>query len=440
MEDVGQFEQFFAFGFEELFDGNACPVGDNRRDFVGTDAFLYEGGFAHFLAHRLFEGFFEFGKFAVLDFRSLREVVLAFGAFHLHLCRFDLFAQFDRLVRGFLFLLPLRLHRVRFFAHFGELLADFREPLFVVVLLDERGLLDFETADFSQKQVEVCGHRIELGLDSCARFVHEVDCLVGELSASDVSVAEVCRLHKRAVLDVHAVERFETLLKSAQNRDTRFHIWLGNVDALESAFECGVFFDVLAVLVESRRAHAAQFAACEHGLEHIRSVHRTFAFARADNRVQLVDEQNDFALRLFDLVEDGFEPFLELAPVLCARNQRAHIEGEDNLVFQTFGNVAADDSLREPFGDCRFAYTRFADENGVVLGLSRKDSDDAADFVVPADDGVELAFAGELYEVCAVLFEHFVGGFGSLRVDVRRTAHLRYDFFNPRTRDLQTSE
>lgn len=89
--------------------------------------------------------------------------------------------------------------------------------------------------------------------------------MVGELSASDVPVAEVCRLDEGAVLNVHAVECFETLFKSAQNCDARFDVGFGDVHALESAFEGGVFFDVLAVFVECGSSHAAEFASGKHG-------------------------------------------------------------------------------------------------------------------------------------------------------------------------------
>ena len=52
---------------------------------------------------------------------------------------------------------------------------DFTDKLRSAAVIDTV----LETADFSQEQVEVCGHRIELGLDSRARFVYEVYCLVG---------------------------------------------------------------------------------------------------------------------------------------------------------------------------------------------------------------------------------------------------------------------
>ena len=93
---------------------------------------------------------------------------------------------------------------------------------------------------------------------------------------------------------------------------------------------------------------AAQLAAREHRLEQVGGVHRALGRAGADDRVQLVDEQDDRARGLGDLLEHGLEPVLELAAVLRAGDQRAHVERDDALVLQRLGHVARDDALGEP--------------------------------------------------------------------------------------------
>src|SRR5206468_7511458 len=70
---------------------------------------------------------------------------------------------------------------------------------------------------------------------------------------------------------------------------------LVDVHGLEAALEGRVLLDVLAVLVERRRADALDLAARERGLEDVGGVDRTLGGARADQRVQLVDEQHDLA-------------------------------------------------------------------------------------------------------------------------------------------------
>ncbi len=56
-----------------------------------------------------------------------------------------------------------------------------------------------------------------------------------------------------------------------------------------------------------------QFAPRQRGLEHIAGVHRAFGFARADHGVQFIDEQYDLAFLFGQVVQHGFQTFLEFA-------------------------------------------------------------------------------------------------------------------------------
>ena len=64
-------------------------------------------------------------------------------------------------------------------------------------------------------------------------------------------------------------------------------------DRLEAPLQRGVLLDVLAVLVERRRADRVQLAAREHRLEQVGGVHGALGRAGAHDRVQLVDEEDD---------------------------------------------------------------------------------------------------------------------------------------------------
>ena len=183
----------------------------------------------------------------------------------------------------------------------------------------------------------------------------------------------------------------EALAQAAQDRDRVLDRRLVDQHRLEAALERGVLLDVLAVLVERGRADAVQLAAGEHRLEHVAGVHRALGRAGADHGVQLVDEQQDPALGGLDLLQHRLQPLLELAAVLRARDQRAHVEGEDRPVLQPLGHVAADDPLRQPLDDRGLADARVADQHRVVLRLARQDLDHAADLGVAADHRVELA-------------------------------------------------
>ena len=162
-----------------------------------------------------------------------------------------------------------------------------------------------------------------------------------------------------------------------------------------------------------------QLAAGEHRLEQVARVHAALGAARADDVVQLVDEEDDAALGLADLLEHGLEPFLEFAAVLRPGDQRAHVEGKDRLVLEPLRHVAADDALGEAFGDGRLADARLADEHRVVLGLAREDADHVADLSVAADDRVELVLTRALDQVRAVFRQRVVGALGVVAGDGR---------------------
>src|SRR6185436_425405 len=96
------------------------------------------------------------------------------------------------------------------------------------------------------------------------------------------------------------------------------------------------------------------------------------------------------------------QALLELSAVLRAGDERAHVERDDALVLQPLRHIATDDAARETFDDGGLSNTRFADEDGIVLGPPRQHLNDPADLLVTADDRIELALARKLGEIAAV--------------------------------------
>ncbi len=208
--------------------------------------------------------------------------------------------------------------------------------------------------------------------------------------------------------------RLVALLQAAQDRDRALERRLADVDRLEAPLERRVLLDVLLVLVERGRADRAQLAARQHRLQQVGRVDRTLGRAGADDRVQLVHEQDDLALGVRDLLQDGLQPLLELAAVLAAREQRADVEADHLAVAEGLGDVAGDDPLREALDDGGLAHAGLADQDRVVLRAAGEDLDHAADLVVAPDDRVELAVLGGLREVAPELLQRLVLLLGAL--------------------------
>ena len=162
---------------------------------------------------------------------------------------------------------------------------------------------------------------------------------------------------------------------------------------------------MLAVLVEGGGADGLQLAPGQHGLQDRGGVDGPLGCARADQGVQLVDEQDDVAAGA-DLLQDLLQALLEVAAVAAAGHQGAEVEGVELLALQRLGHVVGDDALGQAFDDGGLAHAGLADEHGVVLGAARQHLHDALDLLLAADDRVELAVAGQLGQVAAELVEH----------------------------------
>ncbi len=206
------------------------------------------------------------------------------------------------------------------------------EPQFFLTVADLRGLLEllrlddgvfllFDLADLVVDVADRLRRQRRLQAHARGRFVDQIDGLVGQEAVADVAVAELRRGHQRFVGDDDLVMRFVAVAQTLENLDGLVDRRLADHDGLEAAFERRVLFDVLAELVERRRADALQLAARERRLDDVRCVDRAFGGAGADERVQLVDEQDDLAGGAADLVHDALHALFEFAAVLRAGDE-----------------------------------------------------------------------------------------------------------------------
>ncbi len=183
-------------------------------------------------------------------------------------------------------------------------------------------------------------------------------------------------------------------------------------DRLEPARQRGVLFDMLAIFVQRGGADAMQFAARQRGFQQVGRIHRAVGLAGADQRVHLVDEQDDAALGRGDFLQHGFQPLLEFAAVFRARDQRAEIERQQLLVLEAFRHVAIEDPQRQALDDRGLADAGFADQHRIVLGAAGEHLDGAADFLVASDHRIELAVARGLGQVAGIFLQRVIGVFG----------------------------
>ena len=365
------------------------------------------------------------GQLAVLQPGRGLEVAVALRALDLALQLVDALLELTDPVQPGLLPLPPGIERVELLGLVGHLGPQLREPLDgrLVGLLGERQLLHLQPVDRAAQHVDLDRAGVDLHPLLGRGLVDEVDRLVRQEPRGDVAVGQGGRGDERAVADLHLVVRLVARVEPAQDRDRVLDGRLGHQHLLEAPLERRVLLDVLAVLVERGGADHPQLAAREHRLEHVAGVHGALAGgAGADDGVQLVDERDHLAAGVLDLLQDGLEPLLELAAELRAGDHRAEVERDDPLALQRGRDVLRDDPLREALDHRGLADAGLADQHRVVLRPAGQDLHDPADLGVAPDDRVDLAVAGGLGEVVAVLLQRLEGALGIGRRDPLRAA------------------
>jgi len=175
-------------------------------------------------------------------------------------------------------------------------------------------------------------------------------------------------------------------------------------DLLEPPGQGRVFLDVLAVFIQRGGPDALNLAAGQGGLEHVAGVDRSLGAAGADQRVQLVDEE-DRVLGAADFIHHRLDPLFELAAILRAGHHHRQVQDHDAAVGHQFRHFAVDHSLGQPFHDRRLADAGFAKEHGIVLGAAAQDLNRAFDLSLAADHRIELLLLGQLGQVAAETVE-----------------------------------
>ena len=320
--------------------------------------------------------------------------------------------------------LPLGAHARGLLAQVGQLALDLLAALVGGRVLLDRDVLDLELRDAALDLVDLRRDGGLLDRDARRGLVDQVDRLVGQEAVGDVAVRERGGGDQRRVGDRDLVVGLVAALEAAQDGDRRLDGRLADVDRLEAALERGVLLDVLLVLVERGGADGAQLAAGEHRLEQVGGVDGALGGAGADDRVQLVHEQDDLAARLGDLLQHGLQALLELAAVLGAGEQGADVERDHAAVDERLGDVVGHDPLGEALDDRGLADAGLADQHRVVLGAPGEDLDHAADLVVAPDHRVEPALARLGGEVAPELLERLERVLGVLAGHAVRAADL----------------
>ena len=240
-------------------------------------------------------------------------------------------------------------------------------------------------------------------------LVNEVDGLIGEETVGNIPLGQQYRLPQDAIGDGHTVELLIVVGDAAQNLQRVVHVGLVDGDGLEAALESRVLLNMLAVFVEGGSADDLNLAAREGGLQDIGGVHAALGVACAHDVVDFVNDEDDVA-RLANLLNETLHAAFKLTAELGACHEGGQVEKIDLLITELEGHFALDDALGKTLGDGGFTHAWLTDEAGVILLTAIENLHHPLDFLFAAYNGVQLALAGTLGEVDAVIIEELALG------------------------------
>ena len=273
--------------------------------------------------------------------------------------------------------------------------------LFVVLRADRQILFLGDRSDLFLDRLEIGRCPLRLHTHAGSRLIHQVDRLIGQEAVVDIAAGE------RLVRDGEVMMRLVLVAQPLEDLKRLLARRLADLHRLEAALQRGVLLDIFSVLGKRRGADDTDLAAPERGLDDICRIHRTLGAARADDGMQLINEENDAAVA-FDLVNESLDALFKLAAVLRTGDHARKVKRQKTLVHQLLRHIGKHDLLGKSFGDGRLAHARLADEHGVVLRAAREDLDGAVDLLIAPDHGIQLSLtrhrgqiAGKLRETLA---------------------------------------
>ena len=299
---------------------------------------------------------------------------------------------------------PLLLALAALFTQLALLVAQ-TSCLLEVLLVDGGFLLAAHIGNLGVNLLQVSRGSHALDAHTSTSLINKVNSLIRQEAVVDVAIREGSGGNQCLVRDGYAVVSLVLIADTAQNLNSEIHARLRHVHRLETTLKSGVLLDVLTVLIQSGSTDGLQLTASQLRLQNRGRVNCALCSTGTDQRVNLVNKQDDVTA-LVNLLEHLLQTLLEVTAVTGARNQRAQVEGVKLLILQSLRHATIDDVQREPLHNGGLTNARLTNQNRVVLGAARKNLHNALDFLLAANNRIQLALTCSNGQVTTELIEH----------------------------------
>ena len=113
---------------------------------------------------------------------------------------------------------------------------------------------------------------------------------------------------------------------------------------LESSFQSTVFLNTLAIFVQCCCTDALYYSTSQGRFQDVGSVHGTFCASGTNERMNLIDEEDDFWVRL-QFVHNSLDTLFERTTIFGASDKTCEIQADDTLIKEEWGRLVVLDEL-----------------------------------------------------------------------------------------------
>gem|GEM_PF-6865395 len=280
---------------------------------------------------------------------------------------------------------------------FGDVLLDF-----VLLFFDFNSLMilsgENKALDLFLKLLCFCAEgfysifiRIVFHTFGTTSLIDKIDCLVWEVAIRHITDGEFDSILYSIIVDDEIMKLFKRISESRNNLDSDRFTWFVDIDFLESALESRILFDIFLVLSECCCADDTNLPPSHCRFEDISSIECPFGSSGSDNRMNLVDKENDFIFHLRCLIDNLFDSSFELSSILGSSNHPAEIETHNSLVLHSEWDIALGDTKCKPLDNGGFPDSRLSNETGIIFRFAIDDGNKAFDFHISTDDDIDFA-------------------------------------------------
>jgi len=188
-------------------------------------------------------------------------------------------------------------------------------------------------------------------MDPRTRFIKCIYCLVRQVPVTDVSVGEANAGFYCPGCVGDIVVLFVAFLNVIEDFYCLFDCCGVNEHLLETAFQCAILLDMLAVLVKGCSANALNLTSCQCRLEHVCGIKRAAGSTCTHNGMYLVNKENDIFI-FCQLIENSLHSLFKLSAVFRAGNNRCQVQCHNSFVEEYPRDISLGDPQRQSFCNC----------------------------------------------------------------------------------------